>query len=47
MEDLDGSTHLDDPGYPLPTHDQFMQWIGLAPSAVAPPPVPEVTRVLN
>jgi ATP-dependent DNA helicase DinG len=40
------ATHLDDPGYPLPTHDQFMQWIGLAPSAVAPPPVPE-EPVLN
>ena len=40
------ATHLDDPGYPLPTHDQFMQWIGLAPSVVAPPPVPE-EPVLN
>jgi ATP-dependent DNA helicase DinG len=35
------ATHLDDPGYPLPTHDQFMQWIGLAPNVVAPLPVPE------
>ena len=40
------ATHLDDHGYPLPTHDQFMQWIGLAPSVVAPPPVPE-EPVLN
>jgi len=35
------ATHLDDQGYPLPTHDQFMQWIGLPPNLVAPPPVPE------
>jgi len=34
------ATHLDDRDCPLPTHEQFMQWVGLAQN-IAPPPVPE------
>jgi ATP-dependent DNA helicase DinG len=34
------ATHLDDQDCPLPTHEQFMQWVGLAQN-VAPPPVRE------